>query len=145
MLKLEGFVPGLSAVVQKKVEEADTAIHCGKGVLGKLLATPALVDLVVKASSDIVESLMPLGYITVGKSMSLTHEAPSALGMIIKVQSTLDKIEGNRLVFKILVCDDIGEIGHGIHERIVMNEEDLWKKAEERMKGKVPELRNYRI
>ncbi len=145
MIKLDGFKAGLSGVVQKRVEEADTASYYGSGVLGKLLATPVFVKLMIKASTEIVDPLLPEGYITVGKSMEFTHAAPTALGMTITVQSTLESVEGNRFVFKIIACDELGEVGHGKHERIVVSEKVLWEKAQERMQKPVEELKNYRI
>jgi len=145
MLKLDGFKPGLSGVIQKKIEDTDTASHYGSGVLGKLLATPVFVKLIIKASTETVDSLLPDGYVTVGKSMEFSHEAPTALGMTITVQSTLEKVEGNRLFFKIVACDELGEVGYGKHERIVVSENVLWEKAQERMNRPIKEMKNYRI
>jgi fluoroacetyl-CoA thioesterase len=145
MLKLDGFVPGMSAVVQKKVEESDTASNYGSGVLGRLLATPVFVQLVIKASTETVDPLLPDGYVTVGKSMEISHEAPTSMGMTISVQSTLEKVEGNRLFFRIVACDALGDVGYGRHERIIVSEKVLWEKAQERLNKPVKELKNYRI
>lgn len=145
MIKLDGFKSGLSGIVQKRVEESDTASYYGSGVLGKLLATPVFVKLMIKASTETVDPLLPEGYVTVGKSMEFTHDAPTALGMTITVQSTLESVENNRLFFKIVACDELGEIGHGKHERIVVSEKILWEKAQERTKMPLKELKNYRI
>jgi fluoroacetyl-CoA thioesterase len=145
MLKLDGFTPGLSAVVQKKVEESDTAVNYGSGVLGRLLATPVFVQLIIKASTETVDPLLPDGYVTVGKSMEFSHEAPTSMGMTITVQSTLERVEGNRLFFRIVACDSLGDVGYGKHERIIVSEKVLWEKAQERLKKPVKELKNYRI
>ncbi len=133
MIELKGLVPGLSAVVQKKIEEEDTASQYGVGMLGKLLSPPSYVDMLIRAAAEAVQPLLPEGFVTVSKSMTFTNEAPTALGMTITVKATLETVDGNRLVFRIDASDEIGEIGHGSNERFVVSEVKLWDKAKERM------------
>ncbi|HPX62363.1 MAG TPA: hypothetical protein PLN25_11420 [Deltaproteobacteria bacterium] len=133
MLELKGLTPGLSSVVQKRIDHEDTAVHYGSGLLDRLLATPTYVAMMIKAATEVVDPKLPDGFVTVGKSMEFTHEAPTALGMTITVKATLEKVDGNRLFFKIDACDEIGTIGFGRHERVVVNEVKLWDKAKERM------------
>lgn len=129
---LQMITPGLSAVVQKKIESGDTALNYGSGELGTLLATPAYVDLLISASVEAVDKHLPEGFITVGQAMSFTHEAPTWLDMTVSVKSTLKQVDGNRLVFDIVAVDEYGNIGYGTHNRIVVNREQMLKRAKER-------------
>jgi len=133
MIELKGLVPGLSAVVQKKIGEEDTASQYGVGLLGKLLSPPSYVDMLIRAAAEAVQPLLPEGFVTVTKTMEFTSEAPTALGMTVTVKATLETVDGNRLVFKIDAWDEIGVIGHGRNERYVVNESKLWENAKERM------------
>ena len=134
MVTLDGLHPGMEAVVQRTVLDAHTAKHHGSGDLACLLATPAYVEQMILAATDAVERELPEGFITVGKHMEFTHEAPTGLGMAVSVKATLARIDGSRLFFDIVAFDEIGEIGRGKHERIVVNRDQLLKRAKDRMK-----------
>ena len=134
VIALERLQPGLTSVVQQKVSDEHTAKHHGSGALDCLLATPSYVDMIISASVEAVEQYLPKGFITVGRSMEFTHEAPSGLGMTVSVRATLRAVDGNRLFFDTLAYDEVGEIGQGTHERVVVNRDQLMIKAKERMK-----------
>jgi len=126
--------PGIEAVVQKTVRDADTAAHHGSGALACLLATPAYVELMIHAAVQAVDKRLPEGLITVGRSMEFTHDAPTGTGMTVTVKAVLREMDGNRLLFDITACDELGPIGSGKHERVVVNRDQLLLKAKERMK-----------
>ncbi|VBB07845.1 Hypothetical protein LUCI_3110 [Lucifera butyrica] len=125
--------PGLDATVQKLIDESDTAAHYGSGSLGHLIATPAFVALMINASVNAVEDRLPPGFVTVGRSLEITHEAPTCLGMVLRVKSTLKQIKGDRLFFEIVASDDYSEVGCGTHERAVVQKDRLFRRAEERL------------
>jgi predicted thioesterase len=66
--------------------------------------------------------------------MEFTHEAPTGAGMSVSIQATVTEVKGNRLVFEIIASDELGEIGSGRHERVVVNRDDWTKKVQERLK-----------
>ncbi|MDR7868633.1 MAG: hypothetical protein RIN56_17690 [Sporomusaceae bacterium] len=135
MINLNDYLaPGIEAVVQKTVRDADTAAHHGSGALACLLATPAYVDLMIHAAVQAVEKRLPEGFITVGRYMEFTHDAPTGAGMSVTVKAVLSQVDGNRLLFDITACDELGVIGSGRHERAVVNRDQLMQKAKERMK-----------
>ena len=133
MLDLTLIIPGLSTVVQRKITEIDTAKNYGGGALGNLLATPAYVDLMIAAAAETVDGKLPDEFITVGRSMSFTHEASTTLGMTVSVKATLANVDGNKLFFDIVAFDEIGEIGRGTHERIIVNAKQLILKTNKRV------------
>lgn len=126
-------LPGINNTVQRLVDESDTATHYGRGSLGSLIATPAFVSLMIDASIATVENRLPDGFVTVGTSFEFTHDAPTCMGMTLRVKSTLVEINGENLLFEIVASDDYGEVGRGRHQRTVVNRERLFKKAEQRI------------
>ena len=66
--------------------------------------------------------------------MEFTHEAPTGTGMSVSIQATVAEVRGNRILFDILASDELGEIGSGRHERVVVNRDDWAKRVQERLK-----------
>jgi fluoroacetyl-CoA thioesterase len=126
-------LPGMNAVVQKLIDESDTAAHYGVGSLGHLIATPAFVALMIDAAVMAVEDRLPPGIVTVGRAFNFKHDAPTCFGMVLRVKATLKEINGDRLLFDIVASDDYGEIGSGTHERAVVDRTSLFAKADERI------------
>ena len=122
---------GMNAVVRKIVQKADSAGNYSPG-LQDLLSTPVCVDMVIKATTDAVNKYLPDGYITVGRAVEYVHDSSSLLGMTINLKATLTAIEGKHLFFTISVWDEMGEVGHGSHERIIVKRDEVLQKARER-------------
>jgi len=126
--------PGMSEIVQKTVEKKHTGYAYGGGAMEDLLATPAYVDVMMRAAIQTVDHKLPKGYITVGRSMEFTHEAPTGTGMSVSIKATVTEARGNRVMFDIIASDELGEIGSGRHERVVVNRDEWTKKVQERLK-----------
>ena len=122
---------GMNAVVRKIVQKADSAGNYSPG-LQDLLSTPVCVDMVIKATTEAVNKYLPDGYITVGRTVEYVHDSSSLLGMTINLKATLTAIEGKHLFFTISVWDEMGEVGHGSHERIIVKRDEVLQKARER-------------
>ncbi|HWR38819.1 MAG TPA: hypothetical protein VN611_04925 [Patescibacteria group bacterium] len=134
MGNLNEIVPGLSAIVQKNVEKSDAALNYGNGALGNLLATPRYVEWLIKAAIKAVDSHLPEGMTTVGRYMEFTHEAPTAVGMSITIKATLAAVNESCLSFDIVATDELGQVGHGRHERVIIRLDQFAKKLEDRFK-----------
>ena len=127
--------PGISEIVQKTVERKHTGYsYGGGGAMEDLLATPAYVNLMIHAAIQTVDHRLPKGYITVGRTMEFTHEAPTGTGMSVSIQATVTEVRGNRVILEIIASDELGEIGSGRHERVVVNRDEWAKKVQERLK-----------
>jgi len=125
--------PGMDFVIERMLNESDTAAHYGSRQLGHLIASPAYVGFMIDAAVKAVEDRLPEGLVTVGRSMEFTHDKPTSLGMNLRVKATLKKIIGDRLFFNITACDDCGIIGYGKHERTVVNKQELFDRANQRL------------
>jgi fluoroacetyl-CoA thioesterase len=125
---------GTSMIIQKKIEEEDTALNYGSGQLETLLATPSLVALMIEAAVKAVDDKLPEGFITVGKMTKVVHEKPTELGDTVSVKVEVKDYDGVRILFEMIAYDEIGIIGRGTHERIIVNKKSLLNRARERSK-----------
>ncbi len=91
-MNIPGIKIGLTGIVQKCIEEKDTALLIGSGALKTLLATPALIAMMIEASVKAVDPLLLEGFITVGKTINVTHEKPTCQGMTVTVKSVLKAV-----------------------------------------------------
>jgi len=126
--------PGMHAIVQRTVEKGQTGKDYGGGVMDDLLTTPAFVDLMIRAAIKAVDRHLPDGFVTVGRSMEFTHESPTGTGMSVSILATLTEIEGKLLIFDIIASDELGAVGRGRHERVVVNRDDWTQKVQARLK-----------
>jgi fluoroacetyl-CoA thioesterase len=133
MLDLRNLVSiGQSATVEKNVTKADTAVNFGTGRLGEIMATPALVKLMIKAAVEAVDTKLPDGLGTIGQALQFIHTAPSLVGASVRVQAKVTQIIGDSVILEITAWDDMGEIGTGHYERSVVILDEVLKKAIER-------------
>jgi fluoroacetyl-CoA thioesterase len=127
--------PGMEHLIQKKVAYEDTTVSFGRAGIETLFSTPALVSMMIEACVDLVGYNVPDGYITVARSMQLTHEKATLQGMTVTVKATIDRIENNVIYFDLICFDEIGQIAKGRMERHVVNKDALIKRAHERAKS----------
>ncbi|WP_432665794.1 thioesterase [Wukongibacter baidiensis] len=132
MLNVPKVEVGSNITVQRTVQKEDTALNYGSGKLEKLFATPSLVALMIEASAKLLDDKLPEGFITVGKKAEVVHEKTTVLGETISVNVEIEKFDGNRINLKMTAYDEIGIIGRGSHERIIVNKKSLLEKAQKR-------------
>ena len=130
---------GEKNTVQKLVEPNDTAANFGTGDLETLFATPILVAMMLDAAVHLVDKKLPEGYISVGTMSMVTHEKATVLGETVTVEVKISQFDGNKISFEMTAFDEIGTIGSGQHERIIVNR----KKLIERAKKRASELENH--
>jgi predicted thioesterase len=114
--------PGLSARVELKVEEADTAAALRSGDV-EVLGTPRVVALCEEAAVAALRGGLAVGQTSVGHTVQLDHVAPSRVGTTVTAEATLQKINGRRLTFTVSVTDSNGLVAAGILSRVVVETE----------------------
>ena len=124
---------GKNALIRKIVQKSDTAANYSSG-LNELLSSPSSVDMAIRAAVEAVDKHLPEDYITVGRSIELIHDHATLVGMTVNTKATLVEIHGRVLSFKIEMWDDLGEVAHGRHDRIVVKRDEVMQKAKERAK-----------
>ena len=124
--------PGLTGSAEIVVGTRDTAPHVGSGKIG-VLATPIMVNLMEAAALHAVEKFMPPGHQTVGTHLDVKHFAATPVGLRVRAEAELVKVEGRTLTFRLRASDEREAIGEGVHERLIINVE----RFDERMRRKL--------
>ena len=102
------------------VNEYNTAKAMKSGALD-VFATPCMCALMEEAACNAVRDYLDKGMGTVGISLNITHDKPSALGSKITATATLTAVEGRKLVFDVQAQENDKIIGKGTHERFIIN------------------------
>jgi predicted thioesterase len=119
---------GMNAIVERIVEDSDTAISIGSGAV-KVFATPMMIGIMENAALKAVDYNLPEGFATVGLSLDVKHLAATPVGMTVKAAAELIEINGKRLTFKVEAFDEVEKIGEGIHERYIIDMKKFLQKA----------------
>jgi predicted thioesterase len=120
--------PGLSALVEITVTDADTAIAMRSGSV-PVLATPRVIALVEEACVQAINGSLAPGQTSVGMQVQLDHVNPTLVGGTAVAEATLDKCNGRRLSFTVSVNDSRGLIAAGRVTRVVVDEQRFMEKA----------------
>jgi fluoroacetyl-CoA thioesterase len=120
--------PGLRATATMTVTDADTSIAFRSGDVD-VLGTPRVVALAEEASVLAVAGELEPGTTTVGYRVQLDHLAPSAVGTVVKAESTLVHVDGRRLTFRVTVTDARGLVAAGRITRVKVQRERFLEKA----------------
>jgi predicted thioesterase len=120
--------PGLSAMVEMTVTEADTALAFRSGSV-PVLATPRVIALCEEASVAALDGLLGEGETSVGMRVQLDHVQPTAIGNAVTAEATLEKVEGRRLTFTVHAHDGRGLIAAGRVTRVVVDVERFLDKS----------------
>ncbi len=98
----------------------------------RVYATPALVEDIEHTCRDLIFARIPEGEDSVGFTVSLTHMAPTLLGMEVTITATVAEVDGRKVVFDITACDPLDTICKGRHQRFVVDV----KKTKQRLLAK---------
>lgn len=122
---------GMKAKVEIIVEMKDTAVAFGSGGV-KVLATPMMIGLMENAALKAVDSYLPEGYATVGTDLDVKHYTATPMGMKAYAQAELVKVEGKKLLFKIVAYDEKDKIGEGLHGRYIIELAKFMERTEKK-------------
>jgi len=111
---------GLEGEIEAEVTETMTAAAVGSGLVPGL-STPSMVGLMEGAAVKAVASHLQPGSSTVGSRLDISHLAPTPVGMRVRARAVLHEIDGRRMVFRVSVTDEVGEVGAGVHERFLID------------------------
>lgn len=126
---LEAGIRGQASVA---VTLENTARTMGSGTL-EVFATPALAALAEKTCWESVAPQLDPGCGTVGTQLSLEHTAPTPVGMTVTCESELIAVDGRKLTFSVTMRDEKGQVGHGMHQRFVINDAKFFAKAQSKL------------
>ena len=112
--------PGLRGASQLVVAEEHTAPRVGSGRV-HVLATPVMINVIEAAALAAIEHLLPEGYQSLGTRLDIRHFAATPVGMRVRAQVEVEKVEGRTVSFRVSVSDEKEPVGDGTHERMVVN------------------------
>ena len=127
MITME-LVPGLKAEVSTLAEREDTAKEVGSGDL-LVYATPCMAALMEGAACEAIAASLPEGQTTVGTLLNIEHIAATPVGMEVRAQATVTAVEGKVITFDVQAFDEAGQIGRGIHKRVIVNSQKFLGKT----------------
>src|SRR3954462_13848929 len=127
-MELPEFTPGLSARVELRVTDADTAQALGSGDV-PVLGTPRLLALAEAATVAATARQMPGGLTTVGVRAEVEHRAPTPVGRHVTALATLAKVDGRRLLFEVAVRDGDDLVAEVRVERMMLDRRRFISKA----------------
>jgi len=110
------------------VTEADTAVALGSGEVA-VLGTPRIVSLVEEAAVKALDGRLDPGTTSVGTRIQLDHLHPTAVGLRVRAEARLERIEGRRLTFAVAVHDERSLVAAGKVTRVVVETDRFLDKA----------------
>lgn len=125
---MKSLSPGLNAEIERIVNEADTAIHWGSGLV-PVYSTPSMVGLMESAAVQALEGHLPDGQTTVGIHIDVHHLAATPAGMRIRARAELIAVEGRKLTLDIEVWDEVEKVGRALHERFLVDSQKFTAKT----------------
>lgn len=119
---------GMKGSYEVVVSDLNTAFTMKSGSLD-VFATPALVAALEAAAVDAIETGLDDGYTTVGCGISISHQAPTVVGVKVTATATVKEVADRRIVFDVIAKDETGIIGEGEHIRAIVNKAKFMSKA----------------
>ncbi len=123
---------GMRAEVFTQVEREDTAAQVGSGSL-LVYATPCMVALMEGAACEAIAAALQEGQTSVGTGLEIKHISATPVGLEVHAVAEVTAVEGKTVTFAVDAYDEVGQIGHGTHTRVLVNSQ----KFLERTYGKI--------
>ena len=119
---------GTKGEVFSDVERADTAKEVGSGSL-LVYATPCMVALMEGAACEAIAEALKEDQTTVGTGLNIEHISATPVGLEVRAEAIVTAVDGKVITFDVKAFDEVGEIGHGTHKRVIVNAQKFLDKA----------------
>ena len=119
---------GMKGEAWTDVERADTAKEVGSGSL-LVYATPCMVALMEGAACEAIAEGLKEDQTTVGTALNIEHISATPVGLEVHAEAVVTAVDGKVITFDVKAFDEIGEIGHGTHKRVIVNSQKFLDKA----------------
>lgn len=110
------------------VDETNVASAVGSGLVD-VFATPMMVALVELTAAKCLEKYLEEGEVSVGTRVDVTHSAPTPVAMRVTAKATVKEVQSRTIFFDVAVHDEKGEVGKGLHTRVIVNKTKFMEKA----------------
>ncbi len=86
-----------------------------------VFATAFMVGLAECAAMDALHPALEEGESSVGIDVRFDHTAATPVGMQVTAEAVVTAVEGRVVTFEVTLRDEVDQIGHGTHQRAVIN------------------------
>jgi fluoroacetyl-CoA thioesterase len=90
-------------------------------MLPQVLATPVMVLIMENAALAAIRPYLEKGESAVGTAIDVRHLAATPVGHEVRAEAEVVKVHGKRIEFKVSAHDETEDIGHGTHQRMVID------------------------
>lgn len=122
-------VEGISRVFTKKIMASDSSSLMSRDMLDFLISTPTIVNMIIESSCELLNHLLPNGYVTVGRYLEISHERPTLVGEKISLLLTVEKVEEDKIFLEFEASDSDNIICKGKYLRLIVNKDKLIEAA----------------
>ncbi len=123
---------GLSITYHKQTTASDAYVSNSSSI-DNLVSTPAILTMIVEASCNMLDSLLPQQYLTVGNKLEFSHINPTLVGDTITLILTVEKVDGNRIYLDIVGADSNGRVCIGKYNKVIVERNKLMESAYKRV------------
>jgi len=127
-----GLVKGLVHTKRFVVKEEHAASHLGSGDVA-VLSTPSMILFMESTALELAQKYLPEGKTTVGVGVDVRHLRAAPIGAEVEVRAELLSVDGRRLLFWVEAWWNGKKIGHGVHERAIVDREEFLAKLREEL------------
>ena len=123
---------GMKGEVGTVAEREDTAKEVGSGDL-LVYSTPCMVALMEGAACEAIQDALSDSQTTVGTELNIQHISATPVGLEVRAEAEVTAVEGKVITFQVKAFDEAGEIGKGIHKRVIVNTQTFLEKAYDKL------------
>jgi predicted thioesterase len=87
----------------------------------RVLATPHLIGQLEMTARNLVKPMLEEGFDTVGTHVDVRHLAATPVGMAVRFEAEVLRVEERKAVFRVAAYDEKEKVAEGTHERVVIN------------------------
>jgi fluoroacetyl-CoA thioesterase len=125
---------GAKGHAELMVGEEHTAPRIGSGKV-HVLATPVMINLIEAAALSAIEHLLDSGSQSLGTHLDVHHIAATPVGMKVVASAHVTRVDGRKVYFRVEAKDEKDVIGHGSHERVVVNVAKFDQRVQKKLSG----------
>ena len=102
-----------------------------------VLSTPSMISEMEETFRHLLKEyyLKDKEWDSVGTIVNIKHLAATPVGSKIKLNATVDSVDGRKVMFNVDVYDELEKIGEGKHERFIINIPRFRSKFEDKKKN----------
>ena len=93
----------------------------------------ALAALMEGAACEAIAPALPDSTTSVGTMLSIEHLSATPVGLEVRAEAEVTAVEGKVITFALRAFDEAGEIGKGIHKRVIVNSQKFFDKAYQKL------------